>query len=145
MNFCLRAARRIVTRPGPSIRQRPGSAGHPCLAAALARRDCAFASTAAPLAASAYPLPLGGVERKARPSSSHRKHPAGADQHSQPQPRFLAGSDFFSARTVLEAPLSPAALTCSGGGVVALGATVGFSSLVPQQQGMIEPPDTVAL
>ena len=33
MNFCLRAARRIVTSPGPSIRQRPGSAGHPCLAA----------------------------------------------------------------------------------------------------------------
>ena len=48
MNFCLRAARRIVTSPGPSIRQRPGSAGHLCLAAALARRDCALASTAAP-------------------------------------------------------------------------------------------------
>jgi hypothetical protein len=89
---------------------------------------------------------LGGVERKARPSSSHRKRPAGniehtADQHLQPQPRFLVGSDFFSAWTVLEAPLSPAALTCSGGGVVAvLAATAGFSSLVPQQQGMIEPP-----
>src|SRR5262249_59672387 len=127
--------------PGAGIARRPGRVGLHCLAAAHARRDCALASTAAPLAASAYPLPLGGVERKARPSSSHRKHSAGADQHSRPQPRFLVGSDFFSAWTVLEAPLSPAALTCSGGGVVAvLAATAGLLSLVPPQQSPVETP-----